>query len=200
MTINQELMNTTKQNMKRYTFFQWILYSLLGVILISCGDNEDMTGNFSPPPSTINVDFYLTKADQSALFAKQTTGISTSRGSNFPTIEIGTGTTYQEMDGFGFALTGGSAMHLHNMSASKRSELLNELFGTTGSSIGTSYLRISMGASDLDATVFSYNDMPNGQTDVGLSNFSLAEDQTHLIPVLKEIIAIHPSIKILATP
>lgn len=193
-------MNTIKQNMKRYTFFQLVLCSLLGGVLISCGDNEDVTGNFSPPPSTINVDFYLTKADQSALFAKQTTGISTSRGSNFPTIEIGTGTTYQEMDGFGFALTGGSAMHLNNMSASKRSELLNELFGTTGSSIGTSYLRISMGASDLDATVFSYNDMPNGQTDVGLSNFSLADDQTHLIPVLKEILAINPSIKILATP
>lgn len=57
-----------------------------------------------------------------------------------------------------------------------------------------------MGASDLDASVFSYNDLPPGQTDVSQNNFSIAPDRTHLIPVLKSILAINPSIKIIATP
>ena len=42
--------------------------------------------------------------------------------------------------------------------------------------------------------------MPAGQTDINLQNFSLAPDQTDLIPVLKLILAINPNIKILGSP
>lgn len=57
-----------------------------------------------------------------------------------------------------------------------------------------------MGASDLDDRVFSYDDLPAGQTDLSLSKFSLANDQTYLIPVLKQILAINPKVKLLASP
>ncbi|MDZ4331572.1 MAG: glycoside hydrolase family 30 beta sandwich domain-containing protein, partial [Flavobacterium sp.] len=43
-------------------------------------------------------------------------------------------------------------------------------------------------------------DLPSGQTDMNLDNFSLAPDKTDLIPMLKEIVAINPNIKIMATP
>ena len=80
------------------------------------------------------------------------------------------------MDGFGFALNGGSAMHLFNMNRSSRLALLNELFGNNENSIRTSYLRISIGASDLDEYPFSYNDLPAGETDIGMDNFDLGYD------------------------
>ncbi|MBC8083469.1 MAG: glucosylceramidase, partial [Hymenobacter sp.] len=67
-------------------------------------------------------------------------------------------------------------------------------------SIGVSYLRLSIGASDLDARVFSYDDLPAGQTDPTLSKFSLAPDREHLLPVLKEILAVNPAIKLMASP
>ena len=104
------------------------------------------------------------------------------------------------MDGFGYALTGGSAMLIRKMSAAAQAKLLNELFGTKGNSIGVSYLRISVGSSDLDDHVFSYDDLPAGETDPQLKKFSLANDEGHLIPVLKQILAINPKIKILVSP
>jgi glucosylceramidase len=57
-----------------------------------------------------------------------------------------------------------------------------------------------MGASDLSPEVFTYDETTDGKRDDNLQYFSLAKDNAHLIPVLKEIIKLNPSIKILATP
>jgi glucosylceramidase len=119
---------------------------------------------------------------------------------SIPTIIIDKSKTYQQMDGFGFALTGGSAMLINKMSAGKQADLLKELFGANKNSISVSYLRISLGASDLDDHVFSYDDLPAGETDADLKKFSLANDKNALIPVLKKILLINPRIKILASP
>ncbi|AMR27280.1 glucosylceramidase [Hymenobacter psoromatis] len=115
-------------------------------------------------------------------------------------IEVDDSQTFQTMEGFGYCLTGGSAELLAAMSAPARARLLRELFGTGPNDIGVSYLRISIGASDLDAQVFSYDDMPAGQTDPTLAHFSLVPDEKYLIPVLKEILAISPALKILGSP
>jgi glucosylceramidase len=117
-----------------------------------------------------------------------------------PVIDVDDSQRFQTMDGFGYCLTGGSAELLHAMSAPARAKLLRELFGTGPQDIGVSYLRLSIGASDLDAQVFSYDDLPSGQTDPTLAHFSLAPDEKHLIPILKEILAISPAIKILGSP
>ncbi|HVW96024.1 MAG TPA: glycoside hydrolase family 30 beta sandwich domain-containing protein [Mucilaginibacter sp.] len=116
------------------------------------------------------------------------------------TITIDKTRDYQTVDGFGFALTGGSAMLINSMSPSARQKLLDELFTVGGKSIGVSYLRISIGASDLDDHVFSYDDLPPGESDPDLKYFSLATDELNLIPVLKQILKINPKIKILASP
>jgi glucosylceramidase len=86
------------------------------------------------------------------------------------------------------------------LNTQKRKDLLQELFGKNDNSISISYLRISIGASDLNTTPFSYNDLASGQTDVNLSQFSLNPDKNDLIPMLKEILAINPQMKIIATP
>ena len=88
---------------------------------------------------------------------------------------------------------------INQLSETKKNELLQELFGNGENGIGVSNLRISIGASDLNSSVFSYDDMPSGQTDVNLEHFSLAKDQP-LIDMLKKILSINPSIKIIATP
>ncbi len=107
---------------------------------------------------------------------------------------------YQQMDGFGFALTGGSAQHMIHMSPGARKKLIQELFGTMKPDIGISYLRLSIGASDMNDHTFSYDDMPPGEKDPELKNFSLREDEKDVILVLKEILAVNPSIKILGSP
>src|SRR5215470_14673865 len=47
---------------------------------------------------------------------------------------------FQTMDGFGFALTGGSAQLISRMDADARFALLRNLFTTDGDGIGVSYL------------------------------------------------------------
>src|ERR1700679_3919405 len=104
------------------------------------------------------------------------------------------------MDGFGFALTGGSAQLLMHMDSSQRSDLLKQLFGTGDGAIGVSYLRISIGSSDMNDHAFTYDDLAPGETDPSLAKFELGPDSSSVIPVLKEILAIQPSIKILGSP
>ena len=144
---------------------------------------------------------WLTKADRSVLFEKQKDALyfKPLNSNNF-TISIDDKQTYQPIDGFGFALTGGSAMHIIHMSANSRAALLKELFATNGNNIGVSYIRLSIGASDLNERVFSYDDMPVGQTDPALKHFDLGPDHQDVIPVMKEILAINPSVKILGSP
>lgn len=144
---------------------------------------------------------WLTNADRSALLQKQNHSFHFSSGAEpHPTIEIRDTQTFQIMDGFGFALTWGSAQHLNHMVPAKRNALLKELFATRGKSIGISYLRVSIGASDLNEFVYSYDDVPAGQSDPALTKFSLDEDRKYVIPILKAILKIRPDIKILGSP
>ena len=142
---------------------------------------------------------YLTSLDKKSLLEKQEINAHSIDTSLIDkVIKITDSVQYQIMDGFGYTLTGGSAMLIHKMSKSARSGLLNELFSKEG--LGVSYLRLSIGASDLDSAPFSYNDLPKGKTDVDLEKFSLAQDTVHLVPVLKEILSINPQIKLLGSP
>lgn len=147
-----------------------------------------------------DISLWLTKADKSVLFARQNNPVFSDAGISGPVIDIDPSVKYQSIDGFGFTLTGGSAMVINKMEPAKRSALLKELFATDGTNIGISYLRLSIGASDLSDRVFSYNDLPDGQTDTGMVKFSLDPDRKDLIPVLKEILAINPDILILGSP
>ena len=153
------------------------------------------------PPVTSDVAMWLTNSDRSTLFQKQNITLTFSAGTNSnTTINVDTGTTYQTIDGFGFCLTGGSASLINSLPASAQDALLSELFTTDATHIGISYLRISIGASDMSATDFTYDDMSAGQTDATLANFSINPELKDLVPVLKKIIAINPTIKILASP
>jgi glucosylceramidase len=144
--------------------------------------------------------YWQTNPDESLLLSRMPALPYSAAVTTFPTLIIDTTKSFQTMDGFGYTLTSGSASLINKMDPSAKSQLLNELFGDDENSIHVSYLRISIGASDLSARVYTYDDMPPGQTDPNLDNFSLQPDKTELVPLLKEIIAINPEIKIIATP
>jgi len=145
------------------------------------------------------MDVWLTSPNDSIFFQQQKP-IAFTATTTAATIMVDDRTSFQTIDGFGFALTGGSAGHLLQMSAAARKILLKELFSTKKNGIGTSYLRISIGASDLNETVFSYDDLPIGETDTALLKFNLGQDKKDVIPILKEILAINPTIKIMGSP
>ena len=146
-------------------------------------------------------EFWLTNPDRSALFQKQDpVPVLQVAAPAALTIELAEDQAFQSMDGVGYTLTGGSAQVLMRMSALARAALLQELFAFDGTNIGVSYLRVSIGASDLNDRTFSYDDPPAGQADPNLASFSLAPDELDVIPVLQQIVAINPALKILGSP
>lgn len=172
-----------------------------------CAKKSDGGSTPTPPPGPAgpnDVEYWMTMGDQGALLQKQTTILSFGTVANsYTTLDVDTTQTMQTVDGFGYTLTSGSATLINGLPAGTKSALLRELFSTDANAISVSYLRISIGASDLSANVYSYDDMPVGQTDPALANFSLNPDKaagTGLIPLLKEILLINPSIKILGSP
>ncbi len=186
---------------------------LLGLLLMVLGafcTCKKPSGSVNPPvpipqppvtPAASDVAFWLTTGDGSVLLKEQSTSlIFGTTANNNPVIEVDTAQNFQTINGFGFTLTEGSAYVLNGMTASARATLLKELFGKDPASIGISYLRIGIGATDLSTHVYSYNDLPAGTTDMALEKFSIEPDKKDVIPILKEILAIEPTIKILATP
>lgn len=149
---------------------------------------------------TLPVQVWITSGDGAHLLEPSAIDFVESQDDRLPVIRIDTRQRFQTIDGFGYTLTGGSAALLHQMGAGERAALLQEFFGKNANSIGVSYLRLSIGASDLDAAVFSYDDLPAGQTDPELRYFNLSKDTLHLLPVLQEILAINPGIKIMGSP
>src|SRR5258708_5422096 len=144
------------------------------------------------------VNTWMTDPDTSVLFQRQSAILQFDAALNMagrsqtteaptnerPIIEVDDSRTFQTLDGFGCCLTGGSAMHLIRMDAANRSALLHELFACDGTNIGISYLRVSIGASDLNDRAFSYDDLPPGATDPDMKFFSLRPDHADVIPVL----------------
>jgi glucosylceramidase len=164
-------------------------------------------GGVTPPDSTTvpvssQVAFWLTNPDKSMLLKKQNVALNFTAGTAVqPVITVDTTQTYQTIDGFGYALTGGSAQLIYGLPTAQRQALEQELFTTDSTYIGVSYLRLTMGASDMSARVFSYDDYGTpSQPDTTLANFTLSDDNLNLVPLLKEILAISPNIKLLATP
>jgi glucosylceramidase len=199
-------MKKYKTILNSWVFF--LLLSMTAALLTDCkrssdgGDPPPVNPPPPPPPPQVNeVDFWLTRSNESVKLQKQPGILAFGTAINqYPSIEVNEASVFQTIDGFGYTLTGGSAQVINQLISSKKQELLQDLFGAADNSISVSYLRISIGASDLNATPFTYDDMPEGQTDVTLTNFSLNPDMTDVIPLLKEILAINPAIKILGSP
>src|SRR5260370_776662 len=117
-----------------------------------------------------------------------------------PTIEIDDSRTFQPIEGFGFALTGGSAYLLAGLSAAERADLLQELFGLTDASVGLSCLRLSIGASDLGRKDFSYWGLRSGTVNPDLARFNLSAGDREVVPGLQQILRISPAVKVIGTP
>lgn len=143
--------------------------------------------------SSQEFDYYVTTPDKRNLLTHNPEINHDFNEQNAFTINVDEKAKYQTVEGFGFTLTGGSAYLIRQkLSESDRKNLLKELFSEK-EGIGLQWLRISVGASDLSAFPFTYQDKEKG-------NFDLSHDKADLIPLLQEIVGINPKIKLLATP
>ena len=156
--------------------------------------------NAAPLAEGDTVAVWMTTGNATALLARQPTLAFASGTNSNPTIAIDGATSYQTMDGFGYTLTGGSAIVISRMPSTARDALLRELFTRNYTSVGVSYLRLSIGASDLSAAPFTYDEVPAGQADPTLASFTIDAERSDLLPVLKQILAINPNVRLVAAP
>lgn len=179
-----------------------LLLILIGLLFTNC--DQKIIDPIENPVDTLKkteINIWKTSKDGSWLLQKQNVILNfDSKFNSYPNIEIDSAVKYQIIDGFGFTLTGGSAKVINNLQPQVKNDLLEELFGKKENSISVSYLRLSIGASDLNDFPFSYNDLQGNETDPELEKFSLSVDLTDLIPLLKEIIKINPDIQFLGSP
>ncbi|MDT0642781.1 glycoside hydrolase family 30 beta sandwich domain-containing protein [Zunongwangia sp. F363] len=182
-----------------------ILAAGLGILSLSCSGDDEPTYEPPAPPAPVGevvgqAKIWTTTGTGSKLLGRQDdVDIYDSTEGENPSITVDASQQYQEIEGFGAALTGSSAYVINRMDANQKNALLTDLFDPeTG--IGLSYLRLTMGASDFSLSDFTYNDVPQGQQDPDLSEFSIAEDEKHVIPVLKDILQISSDVGIMASP
>lgn len=107
---------------------------------------------------------------------------------------------FQTMDGFGAAMTDSSAWLLEKqLTASQRDKVMRSLFDPRHG-IGVSFVRVPLGASDLSLNHYSYDEMPKGERDPGLTHFSIAHDRAYILPALRQALKLNPGISVMVTP
>ncbi|MCU7722274.1 discoidin domain-containing protein [Actinoplanes sp. KI2] len=114
-----------------------------------------------------------------------------------PTIVIDPNRRFQTMTGFGASITDSSAAVLYRLDPARRAGVMADLFATDR----LNFLRQPIGASDFtDEPAYTYDDMPAGQTDYALRNFSVAHDESQILPLLRQAARLNPELKIMGTP
>lgn len=114
-------------------------------------------------------------------------------------IRIDSAQRYQEIVGFGAALTDASALTINRLAPAQRQALLEELFGPSPG-LHLSFTRLTIGASDFSPSRYSLDDRPKGKRDPRLRHFSIAPLKADVLPVLKQMLAINPQLKVMASP
>jgi glucosylceramidase len=180
------------------------LFSVLGVTALAAA-------TFAVPAQaageTVNV--WLTTTDDAkgvnvTRGLQQQTPISFTAGTGTggQTINVNENTTYQQFEGAGASFTDSAAWLLNSsnlLSSTTRNQVMQKLFDPNAG-IGISFLRNPIGASDIARYSYTFDDVPAGQTDPNLTKFSIAHDQTDVLPLTKQALQLNPQIKVMASP
>jgi glucosylceramidase len=151
--------------------------------------------------SAQQVRVWMTTDDQKTKLKPQpSSSFSAGKKSGTPTVFVDESEAYQKIEGFGASFTDSAAYLLNEkVTASQRAKVMRSLFNHT-SGIGVSFVRNPMGASDITRSDYTYDDMPAGQTDPNLANFSISHDLVDIVPLVKLAKQINPQLKIMANP
>jgi len=116
---------------------------------------------------------------------------------NVVTITISDSEEYQDIKGFGGALTDSAAINIRSLSSSTQKHLLRSYFSRDG--IEYNMVRVPMASCDYSTRQYTYLDKPD---DFNLTSFALAKEDMGLkIPLLKEIFGLaERNISLYASP
>ncbi|MBL8542772.1 MAG: hypothetical protein JNJ63_03095 [Hyphomonadaceae bacterium] len=154
---------------------------------------EERIGGDSPVAAAA----WITTGDQQRLLDPAPVRRTASREAALITVDPAQ--RYQEMVGFGAALTDASAILMRDhLTDAARQALLRDLYGD---GLGLGMLRLPIGASDFSVEHYTLDDVPPGREDRALTRFSMAPMRaTGALPIVQEMRAINPELAIIASP
>lgn len=181
----------------------WRLAPLL--LAAACGGGGAASGGGpvpEPPPATGDpVEAWLTTGDRSRLLHREPDvrfGAAVEPG--MPVIAVDETQRFQTMVGFGASITDASAWLIQTkLTPAARDALMRDLFGPAPG-IGLSFTRLTIGASDFSRSHYSFDDVPQGQSDPTLARFSIAPNRADVLPTVKQALAINPRLSVMASP
>ena len=143
---------------------------------------------------------WITTPDGTQRLAPATPATFGPGGSDQLTITVDPTRRYQTMRGFGASITDSSAVVLYRLRPAARDAVMADLFDPrTGD--GLSVLRQPMGASDFVAgDHYTYDDVPAGETDYAMDDFTIAHDRPRILPLLRQALRLNPDLTVVATP
>ena len=168
----------------------------VGVLAGGIGVAAASPGQGAPPPVPA-AHVWVTTPDGSEQMHDRGTVPFRTGGSDRLTITVDPSLRYQTMDGVGASITDSSASVLMELDPAARDATMRDLFVTDG----LSFLRQPIGSSDfVNGPHYTYDDVAPGETDYDLSQFSIAHDQAQILPLVRQALALNPSLKVMGTP
>jgi len=127
-----------------------------------------------------------------------TTGTLTEAASGTADVTVNDTATAQTWEGFGAAFNEKGWEYLSLLSEADRNTALSLLFAKDGCNL--TWGRIPMGSTDYSTDRYSLDEMPAGQTDPTMANFSTTRDEQKLIPFVKAAQTVKPDLRFWASP
>ena len=113
-------------------------------------------------------------------------------------IEVDLENEKQTIDGFGASFTDTATYLFGCMSEETRNDVMVKLFDDE-KGIGLDMIRNPLGACDFSLEYYTYNDIPEGETDYELEHFDFSKAAGQ-VELTKEAMAVNPNIKLFLAP
>jgi len=179
---------------RRRTAVPLVLAALLGGLVVAVPQPPAAAAD-TPP-----VRVWITTPDGAQRLSPGEPATFSPGGSDQLTITVDPSRRYQTMRGFGASITDSSAVVLSGLRPAARDAAMTDLFSPVRGD-GLSVLRQPMGASDFVAGDFyTYDDVPAGETDYAMEDFTIAHDRPRILPLLRQALALNPDLTVVATP
>ncbi len=117
-----------------------------------------------------------------------------------PLIELDLSKKGQTILGLGASFDHATCENLSKLPAEKREEVLDKLVNPERG-IGMNLMRICIGASDfIGEPYYTYDDLPEGETDPELAKFSIEKDRAYVLPAIKIAQKRNPNLLFFGSP
>lgn len=167
-----------------------LLAVLIALVLAGCAS----AGEPENPVARV----WVTSGDRSQLLSEQAPlRFSALAPLERPVLTLDVAQRFQQIVGFGAAITDASAWLVQNrLTSAQRAALMQELFGRDSGGLGFSFTRITIGASDFSLDHYSLADV----ADPTLQQFSTQRLEEFVFPTVQQALALNPDLKVMATP